>query len=290
MFFTLLCGVSNVSATNSLKIITPFLPGAINNTLIVKTIPALENTTNLDIHQETAPGAGGLIATNAFLNSKEPNRILIATQNTLSITPKLTEVKYTKSDFKPVALISENYMCLAVSEKLNVNTFADLLKLSKNTSLFYGTLLGVNSMEHLMFQYMSRVYEMKTEAVHYKSVNEALLALSRNEIAMAMVPSVTCGNIPVPNIRIIGYSTNAKLPSLPEELHYNAYTVMVMPKNTSDEYVAKFANAVVKVWNDDRENLSKITVLPKTILIGRQLDQYLDEQDRKWQKIFDKIK
>ena len=279
----------NISSAYAYKIITPFLPGSINNTLIVRTISELERATNLNIHQEAVPGAGGLIATNAFLNSKEPNRILIATQNTLAITPRLTDVKYTRNDFKPVALISENYMCLAVSEKLNISAFSELLNLSKTTSLFYGTLLGVNSMEHLMFQYMTKMYEMKTEAVHYKSVNETLLALSRNEIAMAMIPSITCNNIPVPNIRIVGYST-AKSPSLPIDLHYNAYTVMVMPKNTSNEQVQTFASAVAKVWNDERDNLNKIVVLPKSILVGKELEQYLDEQDRKWQKIFDKIK
>lgn len=269
-------------------LITPFPPGTINM-LTLQAIPELNRVTDSVFKQEVIPGAGGLIATNTFLNNKDPNRLLVATQNVLTLGPMFNpDIKYTKADFRPVALISENYMCLVASDKLKVNNFNDLVNLAKTQQMFYGTNLGVNGMEHVFFQYMAKKYDMKLEAVHYKGATESQLAVAKGDISLGLLPAVMCKN-GATNMSVIGYTTTREKQSLPHDLHISAYIAIYAPKETTNEHLKFLSEAFVSVWNENREVLGKLVILPKTVLTGKDLENYIDGQDEKWRKYYKTI-
>jgi tripartite-type tricarboxylate transporter receptor subunit TctC len=285
LFFAL-CGIA--FANPAYKIITPFAPG-LNNQVILQAIPELNQATGFTFYQETLPGAGALIATNAFLNSKDPNRLLVATQNALILQPYFnSEIKYSRSDFKPVALVSENYMCLVVSAKMGIDNFDDFLKVAKTKSLFYGTSTGINSMEHVWFQYLTVKHQLKAEAVHYKGAQEAQLAVIKGDTDMALLPVTMCRS-EMPNRVIVGYTTTREKKSLPTDLHISGFMIMVAPKDTSPERVKVLSDAFVKVWNENHEVLNKLVSVPKPILSGPEVEKFIEHMDQKWQHYFKTI-
>jgi tripartite-type tricarboxylate transporter receptor subunit TctC len=285
LFFAL-CGIA--FAGPAYKIITPFAPG-LNNQVILQAIPELNRITDFDFYQETLPGAGALIATNAFLNSRDPNRLLVATQNTLILQPYFnSEIKYSRSDFKPVALVGENTMCFVVSDRLGVDNFDDFLKVAKTKPLFYGTSTGINSMEHVWFQYLTIKYQLKAEAVHYKGAQEAQLAVVKGDTAMALLPATMCRS-EMPSRVIVGYTTTREKKSLPKDLHIVGFMTIVAPKDTSPERVKILSDAFVKVWNDNHDVLNKLVNVPKPILSGPEVEKFIEDMDQKWQNYFKTI-
>lgn len=279
----MLCGAA--IAAPQYTIISPFPPG-LNNMVILQAIPNLNTVTGFEFHQEYFAGAGGVIATNSFLNNKDPNRLLVGTQNVITINPYFNkDTKYTRADFKPVALVGENYMCLIASDKLNVSTFDELVKVAREQPLFYGTNSGVNSMEHVLFQYMAIKYKLKLESIHHKGAVESQLSVSKGDTALALLPAPMCRTA-APNRVVIGYTSPHEKQSLPTDVHISAYMAILAPKETSPEQLKILANGFATVWNENREVLNRLVIPPKTILTGKELDKYLEEQDDKWQKYF----
>lgn len=275
----LLCNV--VYAQTSYKIITPFAPG-FNNLVVLRAIPELNKATGFEFHQEVAGGAGGVIATNTFLNGKDPNRLLVGTQNALNILPAVaSDIKYTRSDFKPVALIGENYMCLVVSDALKVDTYSGFLKIAKTTPLFYGTNLGVNGMEHLWFEYVKSRNDLNITAIHYKGAMEAQTAVMKGEVAMALLPVAMC-KADLPGRVVVGYTTQYESKSLPADAHVSAYMAIMAPKDMPDQQVKILSEAFAQVWTDNKSTLTDIVRAPRSILTGKELHDYIEDQDKKW--------
>jgi tripartite-type tricarboxylate transporter receptor subunit TctC len=288
VLFSLVCGLASAQ-TPTHKIISSFVPSSTPFMLVNQAIPELNKITGYEFRQESHPGAGTMIATNTFLASKEPNKLLIGQQNNLNILPITNpEVKHTKNDFRPIALLAQNYYCLVVFDKLKVNTFNELVELGKTKQLFYGTNAGVNGFEHILFQYVAVKYKMNLEAVHFKSAAEAQLATMRGDVSISFVPAVLCKK-EIPNVVNLGYNSPLENHTVPNDLHVATYIAILGPKDMPDEENKKLADAFVTVWNKNREELSKLSILPRKVLTGKELEQFIDRQDAIWRNYYSTI-
>lgn len=133
---------------------------------------------------ENRAGAGGGLA--AELVAKAPAdgyTLLMGNTGSLTINPALyPNIKYdSRRDFAPVGLVSNSPLALVVHAASPIQSIADLVQRSKNTSLHYGT-GGNGSISHLMVEVLKMRAGARLEHVPYKGGAPAVTDLLAQQV------------------------------------------------------------------------------------------------------------
>lgn len=206
-----------------IKFVVPFPPGG-GTDLIARTVAQeLEQQTQWTIIVENRAGAGGNIGVDAVAKSAPDGyTIVIGQTSNLAINPSLhTKLPYDPlKDLKPVALLSQSPIVMAVSASSPFKTFADVVAAAKakpdTVTLGYS---GNGTVAHLSSVQASKAAGIKLRNVPYRGAAQAMTDLVSGtiDLYMSSVPTLL-GGVRKGQLRAIvttGATRSEQLPDTP---------------------------------------------------------------------------
>jgi len=274
------------------RLVTPIASGGSFGPFLTALTADVSKDNNIEMTVDHAPGGGGVVAFNKFNTSNLSSTVLLGSQALWSIAPQMPKDETTVSieNLVPLVLIGSNKFCLLASEESKIKTFNDLIQQGKNQRLLYNSFGNPANMEPLMFEYMKHSYGLNLEPLNYKTMSDHLIAITRNDLQLALVTSKICtgGNLPK-NSTVVGYTTNSLQPSLATKFQFQSIVFLMahknMPKETQD-YLAKVISAAL-IKNRDR--YEPMVGQPDTPAIGQELTRILETENNRWRRIINKI-
>lgn len=138
LLFGLLLASGGVSAqkdwpTKPIRIIVPYAPGGIADTVARIIAPMIQDTLNQTVIIESKTGASGTVGT-AFVAKSPPDgyTLLLGLAAPQTLSQHLGKIEYDGvKDFAPITLINTNPLVLLVNPSLPINSVADLIKYAK---------------------------------------------------------------------------------------------------------------------------------------------------------------
>jgi tripartite-type tricarboxylate transporter receptor subunit TctC len=263
-------------AQRVIKIVVPFGPGAVQDTVARTFNAELGQLLNASVIIENRPGAGGTVG--SALVAKAPGDgntlVLAAARHTLAghLYSKLSYDPI--KDFTGIAFIGNSGYVIAAPGNLGVNSLADYVKLlkSKPGALNYAS-AGNGSATHLGMAYFLAKAGVDMQHVPMKSTGDAV-----NEVLAGRVQGVTSALIGItafkqdPRIKLLAYTGTQRskfLPELPTVAEggvagykFDSWIGLLAPSTMPKAEVDKLNVAVNKALLDPavQERLSRLGV------------------------------
>ncbi len=244
-----------------IKLIVPFPPGGGTDIISRVLSDKLSSTLGWKIVVENKAGAGGTLGLDAAAKAKPDGHTLVMGQTSnMSIAPSLMSgLPYDPiKDLKPVTLVSEVPLAIAVGADSSIKTFADLVKAAKAEP---GKLLfaspGNATVAHLTGEYLQKVVGIKYKHVPYKGTAQALpdVISGRATFFVASVESVS-GPVKSGQLRTIAVTSPkrvAEWPTVPTvaESGFPGFSAttwfgIAVPAGTPEPLVARLNAEIVK--------------------------------------------
>ncbi|MFL5039983.1 MAG: Bug family tripartite tricarboxylate transporter substrate binding protein [Xanthobacteraceae bacterium] len=288
------------------RLVVAFVPGGATDTLARLISQDLKDALGQSVVVENRPGANGYLAWNHVASSDPDGYTLLLAENALGISQAL--YKKSQSSFDPVqqydavATVATSPLVLAASPKLNVNSMADLVALSRKTpqKLNYGS-AGIGSVSHLTFEVVKAGAGIETVHVPYKGGGQAMNDLIAGHVDMNMASiAVAKGLVEAGKIKGLAVTSLGRSPALPNvpSLHEAGIKTanvdlrfwwgIFSPAGIPDAVKAKLAKAVATVMADVgvRERLAKLDIDP-AYEPGDALKQKLVNEITNWGRFID---
>src|SRR5215831_7239763 len=264
------------------RLVVAFVPGGATDTLARQISNDLKEALGQAVVVENRPGANGYLAWNHVAASEPDGYTLLLAENALAISQAL--YKKTQSSFDPVqhydaiAAVATSPLVLSGSPKLNANSMAELVALSRNTpqKLNYGS-AGIGSMSHLGFEVVKAAAGLEGMHVPYKGGGQAMNDVIAGHIDMNMaLIAVAKSLIEAGKIKGIAVTSRARSPALPNvpslqeagirtaDVDLRFWWGIFAPAGTPEAVKAKLAKAVATVMSaaSVRERLAQLDIDP----------------------------
>jgi tripartite-type tricarboxylate transporter receptor subunit TctC len=135
---------------------------------------------------ENIAGADGVLAAKEFAGRRDEHTLLYSFAGLITINPLLYEkLPYDPGrDLVPIAITTDNFLAVAVSEKLNVRSLADLVKMARSQpgKLSWAATAGL---PYFAFAGFLRSVDVEMVYVPYRDFNPALSDLGEGRIQVA---------------------------------------------------------------------------------------------------------
>ena len=244
-----------------ITLIVPVTPGGSTDLMARQMAEPLAKALGQPVIVENRPGASGNIAASYVAKAKPDGHTLLAAYSGFhaanTFLYKNLDWDPVKS-FLPVALIINSAQAIAVTDKLPVKTFKELIAYAKANpgKLNYGT-AGPGSLHHISGALLEQLAETKMTPIAYKGTGPAVtdLAAGNVDIVITTPPGV----IPLSQtgkIRILAVTGNKRVPSLPNvpsvaeegfaNFSVDAWFGFVAPMGTPPEVVKRLADEMAK--------------------------------------------
>ena len=247
--------------SRQITLIVPVTPGGSTDLMARQIAEPLAKALGQTVIVENRPGASGNIAASYVAKAKPDGHTLLAAYSGFhAANPFL----YKNLDwdplksFTPVALIINSAQAIAVTDKLPVKTFKELIAYAKANpgKLNYGT-AGPGSLHHISGALLEQLAETKMTPIAYKGTGPAVtdLAAGNVDIVITTPPGV----IPLSQtgkIRILAVTGNKRVPSLPNvpsaaeegfpNFSVDAWFGFVAPIGTPPDVVKRLADEMAK--------------------------------------------
>ena len=167
---------------------------------------------------ENLPGADGIIAAREFVAKRDDHALLYSFAGVISINPLLHEkLPYDpNNDLVPIASTSENSLAIAVSEKLEAGTLAELAQLARSRpgKLTWAATPGIPYFAFAAFQKSSG---SEMTQVSYRSFNQAFIDLGEGRIdAVAAGVAPLLPHSRAGRIKLLAFINRERSPVAPE--------------------------------------------------------------------------
>ena len=254
------------SAQRVIRIVVPFGPGAVQDTVARTFNAELGQILGASVLVENRPGAGGTIGTAAVAKSPADGNTLVlaAASHTLGghLYAKLTYDPI--KDFQGVAYVGSSGYAIAVPGSLPVNNLADYVKLAKSKpGEFNYASAGNGSATHMGMAYFLAKAGAQMQHVPMKSTGDAV-----NEVLAGRVQGVTSsliGIVPFKSdarIKILAYTGTQRSRFFPE---LPTVAEAGVPDYKFDSWIGVLAPAGLPKAELDRLNaaINKALALPE---------------------------
>jgi tripartite-type tricarboxylate transporter receptor subunit TctC len=228
--------------TQVVKIVTPFPPGSGGDITARPFAERLAKRWGKPVIVENRPGADGIIAVTAVLNSSDGHTLLYTnggplTSNLLSHAGSLP---YNADDLLPVAAAAAAYVAIGVPASLATNSLPEFVaqaRLKEGQFNWSGT---SGSLDYLVPGFLKRA-GIDIPRVPYREVSLAMQDLSQDRLQLYVAALAT--QLPMAQsgkIKIIALTNSQRSPSLPDvptareagfpELEYEAFLGFFAPR------------------------------------------------------------
>jgi tripartite-type tricarboxylate transporter receptor subunit TctC len=258
------CAIASAQSfpNKPITLVVPVTPGGSTDLMARQMAEPLGKALGQPVIVENRPGASGNIAASYVAKAKPDGHILLCAYSAFhAANPFLFKnldwdpIK----DFVPVSLVLDSAQAIAVSDKLPVKTFKELVAYIKANpgKLNYGT-AGAGSLHHISGALLEQLAGGAMTAVAYKGTGPAVtdLAAGNVDIVITTPPGV----IPLSQagkIRILAVTGNKRVPALPNvpsaseegfaNFSVNAWFGFVAPKGTPEDVVKRLSDEMGKV-------------------------------------------
>jgi tripartite-type tricarboxylate transporter receptor subunit TctC len=279
--------------------IVPFAPAGSTDTLARLLAERLQQRLGKPFVVENRPGAGTVLATNFVAKSPPDGYTIMMAVSSLAIDATLYKsLPYDPAkDLALVALVATVPFVLVVNPSLPANTVADLIKLSKERPLSYGS-GGIGAFHHLAGALFSNMAGIKMQHVPYRGTAPALNDLMGGYIQLmfsdmsAALPLINSGKI-----RALAVTTKQRVSALPDvaplaEAGVPGYDVaawqgVIAPAQTPEPVQAKLnteINAIVS-GEEIRTRLKALGMIPAGTGTVPELQKFLDAEIVRWGQV-----
>jgi tripartite-type tricarboxylate transporter receptor subunit TctC len=134
---------------------------------------------------ENIAGADGVLAAKEFVVRRDDHTLLYSFAGLITINPLLyAKLPYDPRDLAPIATTSDNFLVVAVPEKLNIGSLAELLKRARasSTKLNWAATSGI---PYFAFAGFLKTAGLEMVYVPYRDFNPALSDLGEGRIEVA---------------------------------------------------------------------------------------------------------
>ena len=202
------------------RILVPYAAGGAVDVLARTIGNALAKTWGQQSVVDNRPGAGGIIASQALIQSPPDGYtlILVAAGHPLNqfFYPKLPYDTF--NDFTPITEVADMPLTINVAKNSPIKDLKDLLAQAraKPEAMSYG-MSGYGTSAHLAGELLNHMAKVKIVSIPYKGGAPAVTAVIAGEIPMSVNPlSEVVGQIEGGTIRAVAVSTAKRSPSLPD--------------------------------------------------------------------------
>lgn len=246
--------------TRTVRIVVPFGAGATPDTIARLIADYLKLKLGHNFIVENKPGASGMIGTDVVAKA-EPDGYTIGVSigGPLAINTLLFS-KMPYDPFKDLALITiltTQPSALAVPANLGVNNVAELVALIKKDPGKYNFgSIGNGSLSHLAMEAIAIKSDAKLVHLPYGSSPQAMTALIRGDVQMAVMPAISVvPHVQAGTVKILAVTTAKRSPLLPYvptlkesgiDVEADAWNGLIAPAGTPPAILEKIRHEVVE--------------------------------------------
>jgi tripartite-type tricarboxylate transporter receptor subunit TctC len=189
------CHAQDAWPAKPVKIVVAFGPGGTADVLGRMMAAELSNAFHQQFFVENKPGNSGSVGS-AQVARADPDGYTLMIGGAgphltgPAINPNIGYV--TMRDFTHIAMIAGDSFMLAGSRELGAKSFADLVKIARDTPVSCGT-PGSGSQGHLIMELINRAAGLKLQPVPYRGAAENMTDLVGNHVSLAMQPAISAG-------------------------------------------------------------------------------------------------
>lgn len=233
----------------NIKIIVPFdAGGGVDITCRILSEAAGKDYFNgHSVIVENMPGGGAIIGQTNVANAAPDGYTMLAASAALVTNPLFNETPYETSDFRSIAMLCFDPMCLIVPKESPYNSLEELLEAAKNTPLKMST-PGHTTSPHLAGVQMEEELGVQFEYLHNDSANVQLQQVMGNHVDCALMSAgeaaSTISDGSVKGLGVMSEERAAATPDVPtfaesgSEMIVGTFRGLAVPKDTPDEVVA----------------------------------------------------
>lgn len=248
-----------------LKIIVPYSAGGGTDAFARMLGETMGKYAGQPVVIDNRPGAAGMIAATAVINSPSDGYTLLIDQSSIATQPLLyRDAKIdTHRDLKPVVLGVTLDNVMLIPPTLPVNNVQDLIDLARKSpgKLNYAS-TGIGTPQHLsMEEFKQKGGGLNIQHVPYKGGSPGIVATSTGEVDMFFIsvstalPFVESGRVKA--LASGGKSRSPLLPNVPTmaesglpDFYATGWLALFAPKDTPDDIVSKLNEIANKALND----------------------------------------
>lgn len=288
-----------------IRIIVPFPPGGGQDAVARYFADKLSPKLGRPVVVENRAGAGGVLAASSVASSApSSNQILMASAGPISISPNLRDnLSYVpKRDFKPVALIMDSSLTVAVSATGKYRTISDLLQDARERpgKVMYSS-LGSGSNTHMLGELLAAATSVKLMHVPYKEFGQAYTDVVAGRIdVMILTEATALSLVATGKLKILGTFTAKRsvnlpdVPTLSESTGLSGLVVpswggMLAPTRMSSTLVDEVGAAVLAVCQEEstRAFLTKSGAI-QNCAGPAEFQKLLDTDFERWHQLIKK--
>lgn len=252
----------DIYPSRPITLVVPFPPGGGFDTIARPFAERLGHVLGQPVIVDNRPGNGGNMGTDIVARATPDGYTLLFANDFLATNPSVSRnVRYDPlNDLVPISMVGTTQVVIAVRPDFPAKNFAELVALSQNKSLSFGT-PGAGTSPHLVGEYLSSISQLKTLHVPYKgtapSVNDAIGG--QIDMVFATAPSVA-GQIAAGKLRglaVFGAQRSAQLPDVPTlaqiggpPVNYEVWYCLMAPAGIPVQVLAKIRSATQTALND----------------------------------------
>jgi tripartite-type tricarboxylate transporter receptor subunit TctC len=246
--------------TKTVRFIVPFGPGATPDTIARLIADRLQQKLGQNFVVENKAGASGMTGTDAVAKAEpDGHTIGISLGGALAINTLL----FSKMPYDPakeialITILTNQPSALAVPASLGVNSVAELVALlKKDPGKFNFGSIGNGSLSHLAVEAVAQKSGTQLTHVPYGSSPQAMTALIRGDVQMAVMPAISVTpHAQSGAVKILAVTTAkrspllADVPTLKEsgiDVEADAWNGLIAPAGTPPAVLAKIHREVVE--------------------------------------------
>jgi tripartite-type tricarboxylate transporter receptor subunit TctC len=222
--FLALPGLSALAAgypEKPIRLLIPFAPGGGTDLLCRAIQPRLEKALGTGVIIDNRAGAGGTIGVTLAAKAPPDGYTFLVTSASFTFAPGLykKDLPYDAiKDFKPITMLTQQSIILAVHPSMPVKNVKELIALAKKRpkEIFHAH-AGVGSNLYMTTELFKNMSKISMTGVAYKGGGPSLIALITGEVQVSFVSIL--GSKPFRKsgqVRAIAVSTKERSPAVPD--------------------------------------------------------------------------
>jgi tripartite-type tricarboxylate transporter receptor subunit TctC len=188
----------------AIRIVVPFPPGGLNDTVARLIQPHLERALGQPVIVDNRPAASGIVGTDAVAKAPPDGHMLLMVASSYSVIPATnSKLPYdSERDLQPIVMVGKNPLLFVTSAKIPVGTLPEFVALAKARpgQLNYAS-PGAASQNHLVVELFSQAAGIKLQHIPYRGGAPAIMATVAGDAALTVIsplaslPQIEAGNL-----------------------------------------------------------------------------------------------
>jgi tripartite-type tricarboxylate transporter receptor subunit TctC len=205
---------------HAIRLIVPFAPGGLNDTVSRILQPHLEKSLKVPIIIDNRPAASGIVGTETVAKAQPDGHTLLMIASSHTVVPATNPKLPYDADksFAPIAMVGKNPFLFIVNAKVPAKTLAEFVALAKGNpgKINYAT-VGAASQSHLVTELFSQRAGIKMQQIPYRGGAPAITATVAGETQFTIIsPQASLPHIAAGTLRAIAAGSLTRDPQFPD--------------------------------------------------------------------------